>query len=231
MNYVLVNHIPLRPGKAPGSYLISDLWLEDLRAQSRALASAGLKLVLAAPVPEMAGAPAGVNDVEISLRTQSFDIFPLPFLPSWKSLPRLRQRLVGRLKEAIETAEIVQISADMYGRHAWPLAGAAGVRRICVFDGGDLIGQTRLRASQEKNWAKRMVEKLSAQRLEKFCHSAVGAADLVYAHNPCVAEHLSDVWGSHCHLFERSFVSNEMILSASELAHRRNVLRDGASPL
>src|SRR5437870_3004630 len=48
--YLLINHIPLGRGSTPGTVAIGDMWLEDLRAQSRAIAEVGMKLVVATPL-------------------------------------------------------------------------------------------------------------------------------------------------------------------------------------
>src|SRR5947199_2046088 len=79
--YLLVNHIPLGRGATPGTVTIGDMWLEDLRAQSRAIADAGMKLVVATPLVDKLDlqASGSFNAVEIRTEDHGFEHEPLPF--------------------------------------------------------------------------------------------------------------------------------------------------------
>ena len=49
MKYLLINHVPFGRGSAADTFRVGDMWLEDLRAQSKAIHDAGMELIVATP--------------------------------------------------------------------------------------------------------------------------------------------------------------------------------------
>ena len=103
MRYLLVNHIPIGRGTTPGSYVFGDMWLEDLRAQADALAGAGMRLTLAAPLVDQLAPMSGgsFNNTQIVPSERGFDFFPLPFYQSARQYFRVRGNVV--FLEAVPT--------------------------------------------------------------------------------------------------------------------------------
>jgi glycosyltransferase involved in cell wall biosynthesis len=143
---------------------------------------------------------------------------------------------IAALKRVIHGADLMQAG---YGGHpvalgslAWPIARQLGARRIWVFDGADPIPRLRLEADQARNPLKRVAKHYAARRFEQFCRDAVREADLVFVHNAAVVERFKGVWDSQrCHAFDRSFVTDETLIDAAELAERQRRIRETSLPL
>jgi glycosyltransferase involved in cell wall biosynthesis len=238
LRYLLINHVPFGRGSADGSYLVGDMWLEDLRAQANAIHDAGMELTVSTPtVDKLDLASSGsFNAVEIRPQEHGFRYEPLPFYISMKQFWKQRAALTARLAEVIANADIVQIG---YGGHpvalgeiAWPIARKQRRRVVWVFDGADPFPRLELHAKQQKNPIKRMAQQWLVRRFAGVCRDAIGNADLVFAHNAAVVERFKDVWDPRrCHAFDRSFVTDETLISDAELAERQRRLRDDFSPL
>ncbi|HEY8665063.1 MAG TPA: glycosyltransferase [Tepidisphaeraceae bacterium] len=235
MNYLLVNHVPFGRSASPGTFLIGDMWLEDLRAQCRALRARGVNLIVATPLVEKLdnAASGSFNSVEIDPAGEGFEYIPLPHYISAKSFLQVRGALRQRLRQAIARSDIVQ--AD-YGGHpvalgqvVWPLA--AGRKRIWAFDGADPFPRLELNASNERNPLKRVGKRIAVGRFEKFCRRAVAEADVVFAHNASVVERFKAQWSSRCHTFHRTFVKAETLITPAQLAERKQAILDTAQPL
>src|SRR3954471_16746790 len=108
MQYLLINHVPLGRGSAADRFVVGDMWLEDLRAQARALTAAGMKLVVATPlVDKLELGPSGsFNPVEILPQDHGFESQPLPFFISMKQFLLVKNKLISRLDEVITGADI-----------------------------------------------------------------------------------------------------------------------------
>ena len=191
--YLLISHVPLAPGSTASTFKIGDLWLEDLRAQAHAINSAGMHLVVAAPLmPVFDGRRSGsFNALEITPEDHGFAYHPLPSYVSFKQYLKAKTKLIASLTDAIDNADIVQSG---YGGHpfalgkiAWPIAANLRRKRIWIFDGADPFPRLQLHASQETNPIKRSLKKMAVRHFEKFCADAVRTADLVFAHNAAVA--------------------------------------------
>ena len=72
----------------------------------------------------------------------------------------------------------------------------------------------------------------ATNRFEEFCRGAVGEADLVFAHNAAVVERFQRQWDARrCYQFDRSFVTNAIVISDDELRQRERDLVDASRPL
>ncbi|HTL28835.1 MAG TPA: glycosyltransferase family 4 protein [Tepidisphaeraceae bacterium] len=237
MKYLLVNHVPLGRGDAPGTYRVGDLWLQDLAAQARAIQSVGGSLTVATPCLDSLDAKSGrgFGSKEIRPQDHGFDYVPLPAYNSLKTYRAVKRQLADDLARAISSATIVQCDYGGYpfslGQFTWPIAGKAGKKRIWIFDGGDPFPQWRFAANQDKNIVKRQAKLWVIRRFESFLRSAIPEADLVFAHNNSVVTRFKNVWGPHCHRFDRSFVTDDLLLSQDQIAQRQAVLRDASKPL
>ena len=237
MKYLLINHVPFGRGSSPDKFLVGDMWLEDLRAQSNAIRAADMELIVATPLIEKfdVKSSGSFNAVEIRPEDHGFKYEPLPFYISFKLFMQVRSELTARLAEIIKQTDIVHCG---YGGHpvalgeiAWPLAAKLNKKRIWIFDGADPFPRMQLHASQEKNPLKRWLKKRAVKHFENFCRRAIADADLVFAHNAAVVERFKDVWNPRCHQFDRSFVTDATLISDDELKQRQQKLLDASQPL
>ena len=235
MRYLLINHVPFGRGSAPGTFRVGDMWLEDLRAQSQAIRDAGMELIVATPLMEKLEHSGSFNSVEIRPQDHGFAYEPLPLYISFRQFMKVKRDLIDRLFQITKTADIVHCG---YGGHpvalgevAWPVAGKLKKKRIWIFDGADPFPRLELHASQEKHLLKRVAKKLAVRRFSRFCHDALRDADLVFAHNAAVAERFRDVWNDRCHQFDRSFVTDAILISDEALQSRQQRLLDASTPL
>ena len=236
--YLLVSHVPFGRTAAPDRFLIGDLWLEDLRAQTASLREQGVRLVLAAPLmDELNVALTGsFNVVELSPAEVGFEYERLPFYISMKQFLQTKSRTIARLAEVMRDADIVQVG---YGGHpvalgeiALPLAKRMNKKVIWVFDGADPFPRLELHARQQRNPIKRWLQSTLVRRFQRTCRDAVRECDLVFAHNIAVVERFRDVWDpKRCYHFDRSFVTDEILLSDAQLGERQRWLTDTAQPL
>jgi glycosyltransferase involved in cell wall biosynthesis len=89
-----------------------------------------------------------------------------------------------------------------------------------------------LHAAQQKNPIKRWLLRRLVRRFAKVCRAAVRQSDLVFAHNAAVAERYRNEWDpARCHAFDRSFVTDAILLSDAELQERQRRLLDASTPL
>jgi glycosyltransferase involved in cell wall biosynthesis len=213
------------------------MWLEDLRAQASALRSAGFELIVATPLVDQLEleASGSFNAVEIDPRDHGFTYAPLPFYITLRQFLSVKRALVNALDRAIAGADLVHAG---YGGHpvphgqvAWPIAGRLGRRRIWVFDGADPFPRLELHARQERNPLKRWAKQYRVRRFGRFCRDAMRDADLVFAHNVAVVERFKDVWSERCHMFDRSFVTDQILIDQADLSQRQRTLLDPARPL
>lgn len=240
MKYLLVNHVALGRAGSPGRFRIGDLWLQDLSAQARAVAAAGMKLVVATPcvaVDQPLSASGSFNTLEIVPQEHGFEYFPLPRYLSMLQYLLVGKSLMRRLRGIIgmEDVGVVQMG---YGGHpvalgqvAWPIVGALGKKRIWVFDGADPFPRLQLDASKTRNPIKRALKRRRVRAFERFCAKVVRDADLVFAHNASVVQRFASSWGPHCHAFDRSFVTDEILIDPEQLARRQGRLLEADRPL
>jgi glycosyltransferase involved in cell wall biosynthesis len=238
VRYLLVNHVPFGRGRGDGSFVVGDMWLEDLRAQARAINAAGMQLLVATPLVEKLDltTSGSFNAVEIRPQEQGFTYEPLPFYISMKQFLQQRSTLAARLADVIAQAEVVQLG---YGGHpvplgeiALPIARKLARKTIWVFDGADPFPRMELHAKQQKNPVKRWMQLWLARHFAKTCRDAVQNSDLVFAHNAAVVERFKDVWDDRrCHAFDRSFVTDSILIDDGEVVQRQQRLRDSSTPL
>ncbi len=238
MRYLLINHVPLGRADSSDRYVVGDMWLEDLRAQARALAAAGMKLVVATPlVDKLELAPSGsFNAVEILPQEHGFEYQPLPFYISMKQFLLVKNKLISRLGEVIGNANIVQIGSGGHpipmGEVAWPIARKQQKKVVFVFDGADPFPRMELHASQQKNPIKRYMQQKLIRRFENVCRDAIRECDLIFSHNAAVVERFKNEWDeTRCHAFDRSFVTDSILLTDDELRERQRRLGDVSRPL
>src|SRR5207244_2240462 len=78
--YLLINHVPFARRSESGRYEVGDLWLQDLRAQAKAIADAGMRLLVATPCVERLDPALGgsFSSSAIRIHEEQFDYIPLP---------------------------------------------------------------------------------------------------------------------------------------------------------
>jgi glycosyltransferase involved in cell wall biosynthesis len=237
MNYLLVSYVPFGRGSSPNTVVLGDMWLEDLRAQAKAWSPHGRLGVAVRFVDNLSVADSGsFNLVEIDPREENFDIFPLPNYYSLKTLVNVLPKLRRQLSQACQWASIIQ--ADYNGHPVslaeivWPLAKKYHKKRIYVFDGADPFPRLEQFVAQEPNL---IVRALKQQKMvkyfDRFCRQAIRKADLVFTHNFSVVERFQQEWGNHCYNFERSFVTEKILIDDKQAASRQKRLMDASQPL
>ena len=117
----------------------------------------------------------------------------------------------------------------MLGQIAWPIATRLHKKRIWLFDGADPFPRLELDAAQTRNPLRRWAKRRATKRKIEFCRQAIQNAELVFAHNAAVVERFKSVWSQRCHAFDRSFVTDEILLP--NLDDRRQQLHDRSRPL
>ena len=232
MNYLLINHAPLARGRSRAAVRVAGGWLGELKAHARAAAEAGGRLIVAAPLID---AEASGEWVEVSPDEAGFEFVALPAYRTPAQFAKVRGDLKRRLTKAISQADVVQMGYGGHpvplGRVAWPIAGRLGKKRVWSFGESDPFGRLNLEAANAAGPITRLVKRRRVARLEAFCRRAVREADLVFAHTPAVAERFKDVWGPHCHLFERSLLADADVLTDADWSRRRAMLRETGRPL
>ena len=193
MRYLLVNHVAFGRTASPERLQVGDLWLEDLRAQARAIGRFGT-LMVAAPLvdhldPETS---ASFNVVEFQPRNLGVEFVPLPHSISMRDYLSVRGDLRRRLKQAIRAATVVQADSGGYpfalGSIVWPLARSAQRKRIWVFDGADPFPRLELAVREERSLLKRIGKRSLVSSFHRFCANAISEADLVFTHNSSIVE-------------------------------------------
>lgn len=236
MNYLLVNHVPIGRSTSPNRFVIGDMWLEDLLMQAKAWQPYG-KLALSVPcVDDLKVSSSGsFNLVEFAPAEVGFEVFPLPYYNSTKTLIQVLPKLRQQLELACHWASVVQ--AD-YGGHpvalgqlVWSTAGKHDKKRIWVFDGADPFPRLERSALEEPNLFKQLMKKTWLKRFERFCRNAIQEADLVFTHNASVTKRFEQVWGEQCYSFDRSFVTQQILISDEHAALRQKRLLDAQQPL
>lgn len=236
-HYLLVNHVPFAAGSAPGQFHVGQLWIEDLRAQNRAIRATGGRLTVAVPLVHDVAAlgSEGFGTETIDLAAEGFDFVPLPRYQSMRQFLRARRAVAGAIVAAARSADIVQLGPSGHPLplcwDAWAEVGQLGRRRIWIMDGGDASKQWELQARAEPRWLKRQVRVAFARYKRRFEFRCVAAADLVFAHNTSTPQTFAPVWGPHCHVFVRSFVTDEMLIPPDELEKRADRWREPGRPL
>jgi len=237
MIYLLINHVPLGKGSSPDKFFVGDLFLQDLRAQARAIRAAGGKLIVATPCVEKLDPLAGgsFNSIEITPDEHGFEYFPLPRYISMKGYLKVVRDLRRRLRKIIGVADIVQMDYGGYpimlGQEAWNIATRLGKKRIWIFDGADPFPRLELNAKSEKNALKRNAKLFATNRKIAFCRKAINQADLVFAHNAAVVERFKDDWNERCHQFDRSFVTDDVLVTDEYLDQISNRWKHQELPL
>src|SRR5688500_16156500 len=194
MRYLLINHVPFGKGTTGDTFAVGDMWLEDLRAQARAIREAGMELVVATPMVEKleSKGSGSFNIVEITPSEHGFRYEPLPFYISMKQFLLTKSKVIERLAQVMRDADVVQMG---YGGHpvalgeiALPLAKRMRKKIIWVFDGADPFPRLELHAKQQRNPVKRWLQTVLVRRFADTCRGAVRFSDLVFAHNAAVVE-------------------------------------------
>lgn len=237
MRYLLVNHVPFFTSTRPGHVQMGDMWLEDLRAQAKAVADVGGQLIVAVPIADMSDAASSgsFNLVDVRPEDHGFTYVPLVrYLTMTEYLLR-RRVLRAQLRDALRDADVVQMG---YGGHpvalgqvAFPIATALGKKRIWNFDGADPFPRLERLAEEMHNPAKRLVRRWMNRRFADFCRKVIRSADMTWSHNAAVPARFADVWNGKCHQFNRSFVTDAIILNNDEIRAKEARLLDCSRPL
>ena len=127
MRYLLINHVPFGRGSSDGTYVVGDMWLEDLRAQARAINDAGMTLVVATP--------------------QAIAQQPLLVPAGTPTFPERAFRLTVPERRALSVAPVLR-----YGTVTIDGSSAATLARIAAN-----IGERKSGASRNPNSARRVV--------------------------------------------------------------------------
>jgi glycosyltransferase involved in cell wall biosynthesis len=235
-NYLMVNHVPFGKSECDDTFKVGDMWLEDLRAQKRAIGPHG-RLLVATPLHEhLAEEDSGsFNLVEFKPREEGIVYFPLPpYLNTQEYLLRYAQ-LRRCLSEAVSHSDIVQADYGGHpvplGRVVWDIAGKQNKKRIWLFDGADPMPRMELGVAHESNSLKRWAKRAMVKSSLKFFQRAVAQADLVFTHNEAVTAHLTQVWHEDCHVLHRSFVRDEIVVGSQQIRQRADRWNNTARPL
>src|SRR4051794_32158473 len=96
--------------------MVGDMWLEDLRAQSKAIREAGMELIVSTPLLDQLDLTnsGSFNAVEVRPADVGFRYEPLPFFISMKGYLQNRSATLKRLEEVIAGADIIHHG---YGGH------------------------------------------------------------------------------------------------------------------
>lgn len=243
MRYLLVNHVAFFKSNKPGHVLMGDMWLEDLRAQAEAIAGVGGQLSVAVPLDDSGAKRNGsgsnrsgsFNLVEVRPEDHGFTYVPLVGYQSMKEYLLRRSRLRAQLRDAMRNVDIVQMGYGGYpiglGQVVFPIATKLGKKRIWIFDGGEPFVRLEQQAAAMRNPVKRFVRRWMNRRFVDFCREAIRTADLTFAHSDAPRQRFADVWNVNCHQFNRSFVTDEIILSDEEAKAQEARLLDGSRPL
>ncbi|MFT3788167.1 MAG: glycosyltransferase [Tepidisphaeraceae bacterium] len=237
MRYLLVNHVPFAAGSRAGSYRIGDMWREDLAAQAKAIAGVGGTLTVATCyAPQVDAAQTGsFNTVEILPEDVGFTYVELPLWKSHSTYMKVRKQLKATLTRTMQDIDIAQLDYGGYGfslgQAGWPIAGALGKKRIWLFDGADPFPRMDDDIARMRNPIKRLILKALHKQFVGFCRTAIRDADLVFAHNKAVQERFADVWSDRCYQFDRSFVTDSILVSDDRTEELKCRLLDRSRPL
>jgi glycosyltransferase involved in cell wall biosynthesis len=235
--YLIVNHVPLGRCASPQHLRVGAMWMHDLRAQRDALRSVGAELIVACPlVDELRVEKSGSFDlIEVDLAAEGFSFVPLPYYESLKGWWKTRHTARAMLAQAIVNADVVHLGDGAhpipYDAIAWDLARHAGKKIVWVYDGADVLPRLVEHAESRRNALARAAWRYLIRQRERNSRSHVREADLVFAHNAAVVQRFADAWGPHCHFFDRSFVTDDVLIGSAELEQRCEELRDRTGPL
>jgi glycosyltransferase involved in cell wall biosynthesis len=237
MRYLLVNHVPFFRSTKPGHVQMGDMWLEDLRAQAKAISDVGGRLVVAVPLTDAseAATSGSFNLVDARPEDHGFEYVPLVRYMSMKEYLLRRAELRKQLRNAVQHVDVVQMG---YGGHpvglgqvVFPIATEFGKKRIWNFDGADPFPRLERLADEMRNPLKRFVRRWMNRRFSDFCRYAIQNADMSWSHNAAVPARFADVWNGRCHQFNRSFVTDAIILSDDATRAKETRLLDNSRPL
>jgi glycosyltransferase involved in cell wall biosynthesis len=236
--YLLVNHLALAATANPARFRIGELWLFDLQSQAKAIADAGMKLVVATPCAAAADplpVRGGFQSLGIVPDEHGFEYQPLPRFADLAGYRQTRVAFDEALRRAIAIADVVQMGHGghplPFGQLAWPIASGLGKRRVWVFDGPDPVARRLAEADRLGNPLKRFIKKRRIRAFETFLAQAVRDADAVFAHAPTIARRFAASWGPRCHTFDRADITDELLIDPDTLAERHGRLLDAARPL
>jgi glycosyltransferase involved in cell wall biosynthesis len=236
-NYLLLNHNPLGSTDDPATREIGTLWLQDVQAQAAALAEVGGRLILATPLMQRleVDASGSFEFARIDLRKIGFEYVGLPYYRNLREYWTRRARCIHAIQPALARSAVVQCGAGGYpfspGYAVWPAIARHKAVNIWVMDGGDAAAQRQLQVAQERNFLKRWRRRWIVDRLSRFETERITSADLVFAHNRSTPKTYAHCWGPNCHTFDRSFVTDSMLLSTDGLQQRAQRLADTSRPL
>jgi glycosyltransferase involved in cell wall biosynthesis len=237
MRYLLINHVPFAKGLRPNSYRVGDLFREDLQAQAQAIANEGGTMTVATcflPEPDVTYS-GSFNVVDVVPEELGFKYVELPMWKTYKQYFQLKSRMRQILLPVIREHDIVQMDYGGYamsvGQAVWPLATALKKKRIWLFDGADPFPRMENDVQRQSNSLKRFALRVLYKHFVRFCRGAIRDADLVFAHNKAVQERFAEVWGPQCHQFDRSFVTQQIMLESEKSAERSQRWMNRARPL
>jgi len=235
MKYLVIEHVPLGYSHTTGHYQIGAMWLEDLRAMSKAIQQQGGELHVATPLlHNLDVLESGSFDlITIKPEEEGFTYHPLPEFRSFKQLFSAWNRLQQGFNAAIKNMDIVQLS---YGGHPLPLGQLAWKhcdpdKVIWIFDGADPFPRYQEIIRLEPNPVKKLIRQFLMWDFKRFCQRIIPKAGLVFSHNDSAVQRFKKIWGDNCHLFPRTFVRDTMLLDAAQLEKRCEFLADTSRPL
>jgi glycosyltransferase involved in cell wall biosynthesis len=236
-DYLLINRVPVGKGSKNGTVVAGSMWLEDLRAEARAIDECGGRVTAALPLLDnLSVSKSGSFDLcEFTPRDEGFELLALPWYSNWSTYFRERRRIERLLTASFHPGMIVKMDPSGYplplSGIVWKAAGRRGCKRIWCFDGGDLIGQMHARVASTQGIARRMMLRFRNSCMIRHCRDCVREADLVFSHNAATKVHLANVWGAHCHEFDRSFVTDNLVATDAVVRDRSQALLDKTIPL
>jgi hypothetical protein len=222
MNYVLVNHVPFAFTRSAAEVRTAPAMLADLRAQAAALAEAGLRLLVAAPVlPANHPAAKRCTSESFSPDEIGFELLHLPVYQSMRDYLRRKEKLVAALTQHLAVADIAQLGYGghpmMLGEVAWPIAHAAGAKIVWMFDGVDPFERMKQLNRRDNNPVRRLAKQRLLSHKIRFCREAVAKADWVIAHHPSIKDRFPEAWDSHCRLLDAPLFDADELPSEQQL--------------
>jgi hypothetical protein len=222
---LLVHHVPFAPARSAASFRLPETALLDLRAQARALAERGGRLIVAAPLLSRSASPRNGESGLINFvpDAEGFEYAPLPHYDSLRGYWSTRREIAQTLANVLSTADLVQFGAGghpiLLAENAWDLAAEANRPRVFSFDTTDPVPGWTAQARAAGNPLRRAGRARYTRRKIAFCRRAVREADLVFAHNQSVIHRFREAWDdSRCHAFlAQPFLEDGIALSPTEL--------------
>jgi glycosyltransferase involved in cell wall biosynthesis len=232
VNYLLLNHIPAKPGRNAAHLRLPRAWANELKSTADALRPVGANLFVATPV-----APLLSDDpdlVELSPAEVGFEHVAIPGYSSAQTYLRTRGELADALKRVVDLADVVQMDDGGHpvplGIEAFEHASNAKKKRVFIFGRDDTEDRLRL-VNRARRAAKRLVGHTLHWSMSSRLAQAVQESELVIAHGASVVKKYGATWDHRCHLVDRVEVRDAELLDGAGIEARRQVLLQDNRPL